>query len=77
MRCRTQKGRGMGKKQPRPRQWMVHLAAIYRRDRDDRIARAYELALPLIVSRPKPNNPKEDPANEIIPPHRPLRTRLH
>jgi len=66
----------MGKKQPPPRQWTIHLTGVYRRDRDDRIARAYELALPLIVSRPKPNHPQEDPDNEIIPPHRHLRPRL-
>jgi hypothetical protein len=66
----------MGKKQPTPRQWTVHLTGVYRRDRDERIARAYELALPLIVSRPSPTKRKEDPANEALPPHRHLRTRL-
>jgi hypothetical protein len=66
----------MGKKQPTPRQWTIHLTGVYRRERDERIARAFELALPLIVSRPKLNTPKEDPDNEVIPPHGPLRTRL-
>ena len=66
----------MGKKQATSRQWTIHLTGVYRRDRAERIARAYELALPLIVSRPKPSNPKEDPANEAVPPHRHLRTRL-
>lgn len=43
----------MGKKRPSPRPWTVHLEAVYRRDRDERLARAYELALPIITSTSK------------------------
>jgi hypothetical protein len=40
----------MGKKKPSPRPWTVHLEAVYRRDRDERLSRAYELALPIITT---------------------------
>jgi hypothetical protein len=66
----------MGKKHPAHRSWTVQLTSLYRPDRDDRIARAYELALPILVSRLTQKNREEDPSNEAIPPHRPLRTRL-
>ncbi len=66
----------MGKKQPSPRPWTVQLMAVYRRDRDDRIARAYELALPMIVSRPTPKKREEEHPNETVPTHRHLRPRL-
>ena len=48
----------MGKKKPSPRPWTVHLAAVYRRDRDERLARAYELVLPVITTTT--GNPKEE-----------------
>ena len=41
----------MGQRKPPPRKWTVHLESIYRSDRDERIKRAYELALP----QPIPN----------------------
>lgn len=66
----------MGKQHPAHRPWTVQLTAIYRPDRDDRIARAYELALPIIVSRPSPKNREEETENEAVPTHRHLRTRL-
>ncbi len=66
----------MGKKHPAPRSWTVQLTSLYRPDRDDRIARAYELVLPILVSRLNPKNREEDPSNEAVPTHRPLRTRL-
>ncbi len=66
----------MGKKQPLRRQWTVELEGVYRRDRDERIARAYELALPVIISKPTRTIPEEETNNETIPPHRHLRSRL-
>jgi len=66
----------MGKKHPARHSWTVQLTALYRPDRDARIARAYELALPIVVSRLKSKNQEEDPSNDTLPTHRPLRTRL-
>ena len=65
----------MGKKHPAHRQWTVHLRALYRPDRDDRIARAYELVLPLIT-RSTRQPQEEEPTNEAVPPQRHLRPRL-
>ncbi len=75
----------MGKKHPAHRRWTVHLTALYRPDRDDRIARAYELVhriarayelvLPLIT-RSTRQPQEEEPTNEAVPPHRHLRPRL-
>jgi hypothetical protein len=66
----------MGKKHPAHRPWTVQLTALYRPDRDERIARAYELILPIIISRPSPKKREEEPDHEAVPPHRHLRTRL-
>jgi hypothetical protein len=66
----------MGKKHPAHYPWTVQLTALYRPDRDERIARAYELALPILVSRLQPKNQEEAPSHEAVPTHRPLRTRL-
>jgi hypothetical protein len=66
----------MGKKHPAHHPWTVRLTALYRPDRDARIARAYELALPILVSRLKPKNHEEEPSHETLPTHRALRTRL-
>jgi hypothetical protein len=66
----------MGKKHPAHRSWTVQLTALYRPDREDRIARAYELALPILVSSLTPRNREEDPSHEAVPTHRPLRARL-
>lgn len=68
----------MGKKQPSPRSWTVHLAAVYRRDRDERLARAYELALSSINSTPKPKTPEEENNHDHAAniPRRDLRARL-
>jgi hypothetical protein len=65
----------MGKKYPAHRPWTVQLTALYRSDRDERIARAYELSLPLI-SRPSPKRREAESNHEVIPPHRQLRPRL-
>jgi len=65
----------MGKKHTANRPWTVHLTAIYRPDRDDRIARAYELALSIIVSRPSPKNRAEETENEAAATHCYLRPR--
>ncbi len=65
----------MGKKYPAHRPGPVQLTALYRSDRDEGIARAYQLSLPSI-SRPRPKRREEESSHEVIPPHRPLRTRL-
>jgi hypothetical protein len=65
----------MGKKHLAHRQWTVHLTAIYRPDRDERMARAYELVLPLSARSSRQPQEEEHP-NEAVPPHRYLRARL-
>jgi hypothetical protein len=65
----------MGKKHPAHRPWTVQLTAIYRPDREERIARAYELALPIIARSTRQPQEEENP-NEAIPTDRPLRSRL-
>jgi hypothetical protein len=65
----------MGKKHPRPRQWTVQLTSSYHRDRDERIARAYELIIPIVSQPPKPQQ-KEEPPNETLNAYRHLRTRV-
>jgi len=66
----------MGKKHPTRRPWTVQLTALYRPDRDDRIAKAYALVLPILVSRPSPKIPQEETAYEAVPTHGHLRSRL-
>lgn len=75
-RSKLQGSHRMGKKHPAPRPWTVQLTSLYRPDRDDRIARAYELVLPILVSRPSPKIRKEETDHEAVPPHCHLRTRL-
>ncbi len=66
----------MRKKRPSPRQWTVHLESVYRRERDERLARAYELALP-IITKNIPNKPQEEKDNEpVTTPQRHLRARV-
>ena len=66
----------MRKKQPSPRQWTVHLESVYRRERAERLARAYELALP-IATKNIPNKPEEEKEHETAStPQRHLRARL-
>jgi hypothetical protein len=65
----------MGKKHLAPRQWTVHLTVLYRPDRDDRMARAYELVLPLIA-RSTRQPQEEETTNEAVAPPRSLRPRL-
>ena len=65
----------MGKKHPRPRQWTVQLTSSYHRDRDERIARAYELIIPIVSQSPKPYR-KEEARNETLIADRHLRTRV-
>jgi len=66
----------MGKKKS-PRRWVVHLKSVYRPSRDDRIIRAYELALPIIISNNKiEKNVEEENNNDIVTSHRHLRARL-
>jgi hypothetical protein len=55
----------MGKKKP-PHQWTVQLKSVYRPSRDERINRAYELALPIITSISKPKIEEEENNHAII-----------
>ena len=66
----------MGKKKPSPRQWAVHLESLYRRDRDERLARAYQLALP-VITMPTRKIEEEERGHDIaVPASRHLRPRL-
>lgn len=65
----------MGKKKP-PRQWTVHLEPVYRRDRDERIAKVFALVLPIIRSKPVPKFVEEENEHESTNPHRNLRSGL-
>ena len=65
----------MGKKHPRPRQWTVQITSSYHRERDERIARAYELIIPLISQSPR-SYLKEEVTNETLIAGRHLRTRV-
>jgi hypothetical protein len=65
----------MGKKHPPPHQWTVRLTSSYHRERDQRIARAYELIIPLVSQAPKPHL-KEEARNETLIADRHLRTRV-
>lgn len=59
----------MGKKKPSPHPWTVHLEWVYRRDRDERLSRAYELALP-VITRPTRKIQEEEKNHEITTPAR-------
>jgi hypothetical protein len=63
----------MGKKHPRPRQWTVQLTSSYHRD--ERIARAYELIIPIVSQSPR-SYLKEEVTNETLIAGRHLRTRV-
>jgi len=66
----------MGKRKPSPQRWTIHLESIYRPDRDERIARAYELALSVNMT-PTRKPPEEEKEHEITATtHRHLRARL-
>ena len=65
----------MGKKKL-PRQWKVHLEPVYRRDRDERIAKVFALVLPIIRSKPAPKIVEEENKNESTETHRHLRSGL-
>jgi hypothetical protein len=65
----------MGKKRPAPRQWIMKSTSSYHRERDERIARAYELIIPIVSQLPKPHL-KEEVTNETLITDRPLRTRV-
>jgi hypothetical protein len=66
----------MGKKKPPPRQWTVHLESVYRRDRDERISRAYELALPVITATTRNRQEEEKDHETAVTSQRHLRARL-
>jgi hypothetical protein len=66
----------MGKKKPSSRQWTVHLESVYRRNRDERIARAYELALPVITATTRNIKEEEKDHDTAATSHRHLRARL-
>jgi hypothetical protein len=65
----------MGKKHPLPRQWTVQLTSSYHRARDQRIARAYELIIPIVSQAPQPSL-KEEAPNETFIADRHLRSRV-
>jgi hypothetical protein len=65
----------MGKKHPLPHKWTVRLTSSYHREREQRIARAYELIIPL-VSQPLKAHLKEEARNETLIADRHLRTRV-
>ena len=66
----------MGKKKPSPRQWTVHPESVYRRDRDERVSRAYELALPVITTTTRKTQEEEKDHDTAATSHRHLRARL-
>lgn len=65
----------MGKKHPPPHQWIVRLTSSYHREREQRIARAYELIIPIVSQVPK-RDLKEEAQNEALIADRHLRTRV-
>ena len=64
------------RKKKQPPQWTVRLESIYRRDRDERIAKAFALVLPIISSKPVPKTVKEENEHQSTKTHRYLRSRL-
>lgn len=64
----------MGKGKLPPQNWKVQLEAVYRSDRDERISKAYQLALPEVVS--KPNKKVTERENQNDTQYRYLRTGL-
>ena len=65
----------MGKKKPSPRPWTLQLEVSYRRDRDERLARAYELALPIITTTTRKIQTEERDHEITAPARRNLRAR--
>jgi len=65
----------MGKKRPPPHHWTVRLTSSYHREREQRIARAYELIIPIVAQSPKPQR-KEEARNDTLIADRHLRTRV-
>lgn len=65
----------MGKKRPPPRQWTMTITSSYHRERDERIARVYELIIPIVSQLPKLQQKEEIP-NEPFIANRHLRTRV-
>lgn len=65
----------MGKKRPPPHQWTVKITSSYHRERDERIARVYELIVPIVSQLPK-SHLKEEVTNETLITDRHLRTRV-
>ena len=66
----------MGKRKPPPGKWTLHLESVYRSDRDDRIKRAFDLALPQTISNLPLTVAKEIKDNDSPQQHRHLRSRL-
>lgn len=64
----------MGKRKLPPQNWKVQLEAVYRSDRDERISKAYQLALPEVVSKPNKKIREKENQNDIQ--HCDLRTGL-
>ena len=54
----------MGKRKLPQQNWKVQLEAVYRSDRDERIKKAYELALPEARSKPSKKIIGEEKENE-------------
>ena len=65
----------MGKKHPLHRPWTVRLTARYHRERDERIARAYELIVPIVSQLPQSKS-KAEPLYDTLLTVRSLRTRV-
>jgi hypothetical protein len=65
----------MGKKHPLHRPWTVQLTSSYHRERDERIARVYELIIPIVSQPPHPYQKEETPNDTLIA-DCPLRTRV-
>jgi hypothetical protein len=48
----------MEKRKPPQQTWKVHLEIIYRSDRDERIRKVYEIALPEVITK-RPNETRQ------------------
>lgn len=65
----------MGKNPPLHRPWKVQITSSYHCERDQRIARVYELIVPIVSQSPQPHL-KEETTNETLITDRHLRTRV-
>jgi hypothetical protein len=54
----------MGKRKHPQQNWKVQVEAVYRSDRDERIKKAYQLALPEVISNPSKKIIREEKENE-------------